>query len=112
MFCKRHEIRHPYRDAFSDNTLSYWDVLKVPVRRYFIQGVIFGLTAQVIAMSFYQSVDPILPFKLSREFGMDEHGIAVFFLHFTAVVVLVGLLSSSYLIKLTKCSLYFLDTSY
>ena len=44
-------------------------------------------------MSFYQAADPILPFKLSRAFGMDEHGIAVFFLHFTGVVVLVGVAS-------------------
>ena len=41
-------------------------------------------------MSYYQAIDPILPFKLSRQFGMEEHGIAVFFLHFSAVVVLVG----------------------
>ena len=37
-------------------------------------------------------MDPLLPFKLSSDFGFKEHEIGVFFFHFTAVVVLSNLL--------------------
>lgn len=38
------------------------------------------------------SVDPILPYKLSSQFGYNEHAIGVFFFNFTGVVVLASLL--------------------
>ena len=44
----------------------------------------------MLSEGFYISVDPILPFKLSRQFGLDEHGIGLFFFHFTLVVVVVS----------------------
>ena len=55
------------------------------------QGVIFGYLSELLSEGFYLSVDPILPFKLARKFGMDQHGIGVFFFHFTVVVVIVTL---------------------
>lgn len=45
--------------------------------------------AQLLSEGFYISVDPILPFKLSRQFGLGEREIGLFFFHFTVVVVVM-----------------------
>ena len=47
----------------------------------------YGMLAFVISESFFMSVDPILPYKLSQEFGYKQHQIGIFFFHFTVAVV-------------------------
>ena len=47
--------------------------------------------ASVVGESFFLSVDPLLPYKLSEEFGYSEAGIGVFFFQFTAVVFIFTL---------------------
>lgn len=42
-----------------------------------------------LSESFYLSIDPILPFKLSNVFGFQQHEVGLFFFHFTVIVVLV-----------------------
>ena len=37
------------------------------------------------------SIDPILPFKLSLQFGFDEHRVGLFFFNFTVLVAIVTL---------------------
>ena len=37
------------------------------------------------------SIDPILPFKLSLQFGFHEHRVGLFFFNFTVLVALVTL---------------------
>ena len=43
----------------------------------------------ILAESFYLSIDPILPFKLSNDFGFNHHQVGMFFFHFTVVVIVV-----------------------
>ena len=42
-----------------------------------------------LAESFYLSIDPILPFKLSNAFGFNHHQVGMFFFQFTVVVIVV-----------------------
>ena len=46
--------------------------------------------ALFISESFYASIDPIAPYKLSRHFGLNEEGIGEFFLHLTVVVIVAS----------------------
>ena len=80
--------RSPVLPLSQSSTLSIGSILLVPVRQASAQGVLFGFMAQVLSECFYISIAPIMPLKLFGEFGMDEHAIGLFFLHFTAAVVL------------------------
>ena len=53
--------------------------------------MLFGLLVFICAESFYMSIDPILPFKLSLQFGFHEHRVGLFFFNFTVLVALVTL---------------------
>ena len=48
--------------------------------------------AGIVSEAFFMSVDPILPYKLSNQFGYWEKGIGIFFFQFTGVVVLASFL--------------------
>ena len=47
----------------------------------------FGTLAYVVSETFFLAIDPILPYKLTIEFGFNEHDIGVFFFRFTAAAV-------------------------
>ena len=48
----------------------------------------FGILNSAIPEHFHESLDPLLPFKLSRVFGFDHHGVGVFILQYVVVVAL------------------------
>ena len=53
----------------------------------------FGILAFVASDTFFMVVDPILPYKLSHEFGYQQHEIGIFFFHFTAAAVVITFLA-------------------
>lgn len=52
-----------------------------------------GLVSFMASQSFFQSIDPILPFKLTRQFSFDQDEIGLFFFKFSVVGLVVKLLA-------------------
>ena len=77
------EKKHPYVETRGRN-IKFCQFLKV-------QGVFFGFLAFVLGESFYMSIDPILSYELSEQFGFDEHRTGLFFFNFTVIVAVVTL---------------------
>ena len=89
-YFRGHEKAHHFHDVQSPDVLGYLNLLQVPVSALTFQGTLFGVLGFVVSSSFFITVDPILPYKLSSEFGYNQQQIGIFFFHYTSVVVVLS----------------------